>query len=262
MTNEEKLAEIRELRLIDDIFFEAFCESTKAVEEMLRVILEDDGLQVESVIPQSSIRNLYGRSVRLDALCILGNGSRCNIEIQRSDEDHERRARYNASMITVKDSEPGELFKDVKNVIVVYISENDIFKGNKTIYHVKKTLDETGETFEDGLTEIFVNTEVNDGSRIADLMACFMLPLFDNPDFPEVTAEVKKLKTTEGGLQTMCEFSQRLLAEGRAEGELKAYLRLVEQGVITKVRAAELLGVSQAEFEKRAEALEKDALAV
>ena len=85
-----------------------------------------------------------------------------------------------------------------------------------------------------------------------------MLPLFDNPDFPEVTAEVKKLKTTEGGLQTMCEFSQRLLAEG----ELKAYLRLVEQGVITKARAAELLGVSQAEFEKRAEALEKDALAV
>ena len=46
---------------------------------MLRIILEDEKLIVKDVIVQSSKRNLYGRSVRLDALCILGNGKKCNV---------------------------------------------------------------------------------------------------------------------------------------------------------------------------------------
>ena len=54
----------------------------------LRIILEDEKLIVKDVIVQSSERNLYGRSVRLDALCILGNGKKCNVEVQRSNMDH------------------------------------------------------------------------------------------------------------------------------------------------------------------------------
>ena len=72
--------------------------------------MEDDKLIVTDVIFQSSKRNLYGRSVRLDALCTLGNGTLCNIEVQRSDnDDHLRRARYNASVITSKETEIQEL---------------------------------------------------------------------------------------------------------------------------------------------------------
>ena len=69
----------------------------------LRTILEDDSLVVTSVITQSDERNLYGRSVRLDALCTLGNGTKVNVEVQRSDNDnHLKRARFNASSITVR----------------------------------------------------------------------------------------------------------------------------------------------------------------
>ena len=50
---------------------------------MLRTILEDPALTVEDVIVQSSERNLFGRSVRLDALCTLGSGTLVNIEVQR-----------------------------------------------------------------------------------------------------------------------------------------------------------------------------------
>ncbi|MCR4745829.1 MAG: hypothetical protein K5894_11475, partial [Lachnospiraceae bacterium] len=58
--------------------------------------------------------------------CILGNGVLVNIEVQRADnDDHLRRVRFNASSITVKDSNTGEKFENVKDVYVVYISEND-----------------------------------------------------------------------------------------------------------------------------------------
>lgn len=37
----------------------------------------------------------------------------------------------------------------------------------------KKYYKETGTAVEDGLHEIFVNTAIDDGSTIADLMNCF-----------------------------------------------------------------------------------------
>lgn len=64
---------------MDDIFFEAFADDKKAIQEMLRVILDDPKLVVLEVITQRKIRNLYGRSVQLDALCKLGDGTNAEI---------------------------------------------------------------------------------------------------------------------------------------------------------------------------------------
>jgi hypothetical protein len=167
-------------------------------EEILRVILDDDALVVCDVIVQDSERNIYGRSVRLDALCILGTGERTNIEVQRSDNDnHLKRARFNAASITVKDSNPGDRFENVVDVCIVYISQFDLFKRNKTLYHVDKVLRETGEMVDDGLSEVFVNTKVNDGSTVAELMECFLQKEVNNPKFPKLSNRMKILKSTE-----------------------------------------------------------------
>ncbi len=60
---------------------------------------------------------------------------------------------------------------------------------------------ETNDVIDDGLKEIFVNTAVDDGTDIADLMSCFVKKEVNNPKFPKFSSEVKKLKETEGGLQ-------------------------------------------------------------
>lgn len=223
LTLEQKKERVKDLRLIDDVFFEVFSEDKKACEEILRVIMQDKELIVESVIVQSSQRNLYGRSVRLDALCILGNGDKVNIEVQRGDNDnHLKRARFNASVITSKDSNPGDAFDDVENVCIIYISEHDFIKGNSPVYHVKKIFEETGQLVEDGLTEIFVNTAVKDGSIIAELMDCFTKKYVDNSSFPNVTRRVKELKETEGGLGAVCEVMEKYMAEAAEKAAKKA----------------------------------------
>ena len=219
LTLEQKKEKVKDLRPIDDVFFEVLASKPAVCQEILRTILEDPGLTVEDVIPQSSERNLYGRSVRLDALCYLGDGTRVNIEVQRSDnDDHLKRVRFNEASITLIESNKGDDFEDLPNVIVVYISEFDFLSGGKTIYHVDQVLRETGEVIDDGTQKIFVNTVNDDGTDIADLMSCFTRKRVNNPKFPVFSAEVENLKQDEGGVIAMCKIMQHYEDIARKEG--------------------------------------------
>ena len=241
----EKLADIQKMRPLDDAFFEVLARNKGVCEEILRTILEDDNLVVNDVITQESERNLFGRSLRLDALCTLSNGTKCNIEVQRANnDDHLRRVRFNASNITIKYSASGEKFEDVIELYIVYISEFDFLGGGKTIYHVEKILRETGEQIDDGLHEIYVNTVIKDGSDISDLMTCFTMSEVNNPKFPRLSAEVTKLKTTEGGISTMCE----IMEESNRRANKEMLFGLVAKKKIKIKDAADELDMSVDEF--------------
>ena len=203
----QALNRVKQLRPIDDVFFEKLIEDKNVCEEILRVILEDNNLKVLSVTPQKSIKNLYGRSIRLDAYCRLGNGDLCNIEVQRSDkDDHVKRVRYNASCITANNTDVGVDFVDVPDVTIIFISAFDIFKQGRTIYHCGNMIQETNTLVDNGLREIYVNTAINDGSEIAELMKCFLQEQIDNEKFPLLSDRVWYFKNDEGGLNTMCKI--------------------------------------------------------
>ncbi|MBR5596529.1 MAG: PD-(D/E)XK nuclease family transposase [Lachnospiraceae bacterium] len=230
MNSQEKVEKVKDFRPIDDVFFEVLAQNPVVCQEILQVIMEDDKLVVNNVIIQCSEQNFYGRSVRLDALCTLGNGVKCNIEVQRSNnDDHLKRARFNASSITVKESNPGDNFKDIIELYIVYISEFDFFKGRKTIYHVDKILRETGTEVDDGLHEIFVNTVIDDGTDIAELMACFMKKEVKNPKFPALSAEVSRLKETEGGARAVCEVMEKYEKIAVKNANVKKIIRMLEK---------------------------------
>ena len=127
-TLEEKKQYVQKFNVFDDSFFEMVAKNKDAVEDILRIILHDPELVVTKLIPQNSVKNLYGRSVRLDALCVTGDGRHIDVEIQKEDKDnHVKRVRYNASCITANVSEPGENYENVNDVYVIYISKFDIF---------------------------------------------------------------------------------------------------------------------------------------
>ena len=251
LTLAEKKAKVKDLRPIDDVFFEALAHNPEVMEEILRTILEDDKLIVKDVIVQSDQRNIYGRSVRLDSLCIIGNGARCNVEVQRSDnDDHFRRVRFNESSITVKDSQSGTDFKDIPDVYVVYISEFDIIGSGHTIYHVNKVIAETGQIIDDGTKYVYVNTVVDDGTDIASLMSCFTKKEFDNPKFPKLSKEVKYIKNTEGGLNSMCTVMKHYEDIARIEGKRLSYFEMVQDGDITVEKGALKTNLTKEEFIK------------
>lgn len=229
-----KMELLNRLRPIDDRFFEKLMEDRSVCQEILRVILEDDTLLVDKVIPQNSIGNLQGRSVRLDALCTLGICKKCNIEVQISkNPDHFRRVRYHASCITANVTDPGQKFRDVPDVCIVYISTFDVFGEGQTIYHVHAVVDETGEIMQDGLSYVFVNTEIPSTSKIGRLMQCFLQSEDLDEEFSALANRVDFLKRTTEGVDIMDDVCKELIDLGKEQG--------IEQGIITTCKD---LGVS------------------
>ena len=194
------------LNIMDDTLFEKMAEDIGFCEEMLSTVLQQK-VKVEKIIPQKSVKNLQGRSVILDAYCLLEDGTYCNVEVQKAnDDDHERRMRYNTSCLTANITDPGTKFEKVPNVIGIFISRFDYFKEGKTIYHIDRTVRETGTVRDNGLQEIYVNTKIDDGSDIAGLMKIFKeQEAYDFKRFPKTSERKKQFIQEDGGRKEMSE---------------------------------------------------------
>ena len=210
---------VMKLCVMDDIFFERYIQDADACEELIQTVLDNPKLCIKrgSLEVQKSIKLIGNRSIRVDAYVKDEADKIYNIEIQRADNyDHVRRVRYHASAITVDESNPGDKFTDVKDVIVIYISEFDIFKAGRTAYHAYTTVQETGERVNDGLELIYVNTEHPDGSKLARLMQLYKQPDFADKDFPKSSARMRTLKHDKEEVKDMCDIvreRERIAAE-------------------------------------------------
>lgn len=100
---------MKNFRLLDDDFCTKVFEDIECVELLLRIILNKDDLKVTKVHSQYNMKNLQGRSAKLDIFAINSTGDALNVEIQRSDRGAvPRRARYHSSLIDANVTEPGD----------------------------------------------------------------------------------------------------------------------------------------------------------
>ena len=243
-TKKERDEYLRGLNPIDDLMFRKMAEHKEFCEEILRVILGDQKLVVTDNMQQFDLKNLQGRSVVLDAKCITGDGRYINIEVQKANDDnHLKRVRYNASVLTANVTETGKQFEFVPDICIIFISAFDLFKGNLPLYHVVKTVKETGQVIEDGLTEVYVNAAVDDGSKLAKLMKVFTKnDVYDEADFP-VTSEIKaRFKKDEGGTVKMDATLQKWMQESEEIGEKRGEKRGREEGIMLGKEEGMMLG--------------------
>ena len=83
LSYEEKRKRVQEFRPIDDTFFEVFANDVDVCQEILRVILQDPNLEVETVSVQTNYKNLSLihiltlRDGRITAILFLFGGKLC-----------------------------------------------------------------------------------------------------------------------------------------------------------------------------------------
>ena len=241
-----KLTDItKDLRPIDDVMFQKLGEDRGFCLELLRKVLQDDKIELIENIVQCSIKNIAGSSVILDLKCVFRDKRLCNVEVQKSDdEDHVRRANYNASMLETSYSTRGSKFEDLPKTIVIFITEKDFFGYGKAVYHQKEVISVDGEQFEieTGRQIIYLNIQSEENSDIAQYIKQFgesdpdkctspnlkrVLSSYKkdekgeslmNKELNKLMEEIKEESITEGKSIGIAEGRSIGMAEGRAEG--------------------------------------------
>ena len=105
------------------------------------------------------------------------------------------------------------------DVCVVFISRFDIFKGKLPLYHVDRVIRETGEVINNGFEEVYVNSVVDNGSDVSQLMKVFTEGDCYNDKFPKTSSIKRRYKETEGGIREMSGLIEQLKLEWISEGE-------------------------------------------
>ena len=218
---ERRLKDLEQLTLLSDVFMSVVLSDRNACQHVIRILMDDPGIELVSVRTQYVISKVISHGARLDVLAEDKKGVICHLEIEGADvADHARRTRFYGSVTDGEFLRKGRDYNELPERYIFYISRKDIWKDGYTVYEEEKRFRQTGKKHNDGSHLIYVNAEIDDGSRIAKLMKYFKTAdPFDDSE-GELSKRVRFLKTEEGGIEIMCEIMEKIREEGKQEGEL------------------------------------------
>jgi hypothetical protein len=235
-SNEQKrkkiLDKIKNFRLFDDDYMTKFFEDDlEATSLLLQIIMENPTIRATKSVSQRSIKNLQGRSVRLDVQA-EGEAKRLyDIEIQRAENGAgARRARYNSALMDANVADSGKYGEELPESYVIFITGTDVFNRKRPLYHVERTIVEDGIPFNDGSHIIYVNGENRDNTAIGNLMHDFSCANPDDMKYRVLAERARYLKQDQKGISNMCRAMEELIEEENLEVRIEIAEKFIEKG--------------------------------
>ncbi len=197
----------------------------------MHTILQRDDLEVTESKGQVPIKNLQGRSVRLDIKAKDKTGKLYNIEVQRDDKGaSEKRARHNSAMIDANVLLPREDVSNLPETYVIFITEHDIFKCGLPLYHIDRIIKENNMTFQDESHIIYVNGEYEGDDPIGDLMHDFACVNPDEMRSKLLAEKTRYYKQDDKGVRRMSKIMEEFAIEERTEAKLETAQNMLMEG--------------------------------
>ena len=236
LQHQEDLQRIRGFRMIDDDFMNVvFDDNVEGTELLLRIILNNPTINVNSVKTQRVIKNLLGRDVWLDIDANDDTGKEYNIEIQRADKGAERkRARYHSSIKDAHLLKAGDDFSKLPESYVIFITENDVMKGGLPIYFIERVITNTGEPFIEGEHIVYVNGEdKNSSTELGRLMHDFYCTDAVDMHFKQLADRVRYFKENEEGVKRMCATLEKMRDETAERTKILIAINMIKDGKLS-----------------------------
>lgn len=250
----QDMERIKEMRLIDDIFMSKVFEDKACAEVLLRAILKKNDLKVKNVNVQYDIKNLQGRSVRLDILAEDEIGKIYDIEVQRSNTGADaKRARYNSSLLDANITEPGDTYKKLAETYVIFITESDAFKAGKAVYHIDRVIRETKKIFEDEAHIIYVNSQKQNNTTLGRIMHDFYCK--DAKDVKNKTLKnrIKFFKEDKEGVTIMANTIDKFRLEceiaGMKKQSIETARKMIKAGRFSNAEIADFANLTEVDVE-------------
>lgn len=223
----------------DDVFMTKCLEDyPTGIELMLRIIMNDNTLVVKEAQVQSVIKNLQGRSIRLDVKATDLKKKEYDVEMQRADSGaRPKRARYNSSLMDANAILPGDDTELLPETYVIFITENDVLRGNLPIYHVERMIKENGKLFDDKSYIIYVNGEIKDETPLGKLMQDLSCANPNEMNYKELADRARFFKKDEEGRKIMSKIMEDIINHEKIE----VAERMLDDGEISVDKIAKYL---------------------
>ena len=239
---------LSELILMDDIFMRIVLKDRKCTEFILQTILQKSDLKVKTQSIQSDLKNLQGRSLILDCLCSDTKGTVYNIEVQNDSHGASpKRARYHSGLIDMHILKKGKTFENLPESYVIFICAKDVLKENKQIYHISRTIQESGSKFPDQSEIIYLNASKSSDNELGMLIKDFYTKdpkKMHSKVLAKRVADLKENKNIEKGEHdAMTTYYDRLKKQWEKEGIAKGIIEGKAKGSAeSESKMAKLMG--------------------
>ena len=118
--------------------------------------------------------------------------------------------------------------------------ESDTMQAGLPIYHVDRTVIETGKLFGDEAHIIYVNSQIQDESALGKLMYDFYCTDAEKMNYKILADRVRYFKEDEKGVATMCRAMEEMRNETARETALKVAKGMLESGKLTYEEIAKI----------------------
>ena len=236
-THQKDLERLKSLRYMDDDFMTVcLADNFEGVELILRIVLGREDIKIKSVKIQEPLKNLQGRSAILDVHAIDSTDKEFDVEIQRKDAGAgAKRARHNSSLLDAHILKSGDDTEDIPDSYVIFITENDVMKGNQPIYPVERyvTIGENKVLFGDGSHIIYVNGKYRGNDEIGKLMHDFSCTNPDDMHYEALANKARYFKQDEKGVAAMCKIMEDMRNEAARESARETAKRMIKMGKLS-----------------------------
>ena len=217
---------IKHFTIMNDIFMRNVLKETACTEYILQVIMNKKELKVIDQTLQKDYKNLQGHSAILDCVAKDAENNHFNVEIQgENDGASPKRARYHCGLLDMNLLNPGDLFDNLPETYVIFITKNDVLGYNQPISHIQRRIKETEDIFQDGQHILYVNSKKHDDTELGRLMHDLHCKEADKMYSNVLSARVQQLKETEEGVNQMCQELEEIYNEGVERGEQSGELK-------------------------------------
>ena len=214
----EKL--VAELTMMSDMFMRNVLNILECAEYVLRVITENDDLELTEVVVQKDYKNLQGRSAVLDCVAVNGRKEIYDIEVQQEKAGAgPKRLRYHSSIIDAHSLFAGEDFEKLPESKVIFIVDEEVENEVVPILHIKRTVRETGRDYNDKSEIIYINARMKENTDLGRLMHDFHCTKAEDMYSKVLAERIRVLKETQEGVEIMCKEMDKIYKAGELIGE-------------------------------------------
>ena len=217
----------------DDFMTVCLADNFEGVELILRIVLDREDIKIKSIRTQDPLKNLQGRSAILDVHAVDSTHKEFDIEIQRKDAGAgAKRARHNSSLLDAHILKSGDDTEDIPDSYVIFITENDVMKGNQPIYPVERyvTIGENKVLFGDGSYILYINGKYRGSDEIGKLMHDFSCTNPDDMNYEALAKKARFFKQDEKGVSIMCKIMEDMRNEAELNKAKKMAVRMIKAG--------------------------------